>query len=54
MGLDLPGFNNGLIRSTNLEETGVKGIWEKYRGNTENGDNFLEITCFDVSEDGVG
>ena len=54
MGLNLPGFNNGLIRSTNLEETGIKGIREKYWGNKENGDSFLEMTCFKVSEDGVG
>ena len=50
MGLDLSSFNNGVIRSTNLEETGVKGI----RSSKENGDSFLETTRFDMSEDGVG
>ena len=54
MGLDLPSFNNGMIRSTNLEETGIKGIREKYWSSKDNGDSFLETTRFEVSEDGVG
>ena len=54
MGLDLPSFNYGMIRSTNLEETCIKGIREKYWSSEENGDSFLETTCFEVSEDGVG
>ena len=54
MGLDLPGFNNGMIGRTNLEEIGVKGIKEKYQSSKENGDSFLEMTGTEVSEDGVG
>ena len=54
MGLNLPGFNNGAIGSTNLEETRVKGIRDGYWGSKENGDGFLETTCFEVSEEGVG
>ena len=54
MGLDLPSFNYGMIRSTNLEETCIKGIREKYWSSEENGDSFLETTRFEVSEDGVG
>ena len=54
MRLNLLDFNNGIIRSTTLQETSLKGIWEKYKGSKENGDSFLETTCFKVSEDGVG